>query len=61
MGNSMVKLKIKVFQHLDPHVTSQSTVWVLKYPKIEQILITFKGNGMKGSNLTFRLIFTWGI
>ena len=48
MANSMFKLKIKVFQYMDPHVTSQSTMGGLKYPKIKQILITSQGNGVKG-------------
>ena len=61
MRNSMFQLKIKVFQYLNLHVTSQCTMGGLKYPKIKQILITSQGNGVKGWNLTFRLIFIWGI
>ena len=40
----MFKLKSKDFKNLN----LTWYCWALKYPKIEQILITYKGNGMKG-------------
>ena len=55
MGNSMVELKIKTNQDLDPTMTSQGPAGVKSALKLGKMLISCQWNGMKGWNLAFRL------